>query len=76
MLFVDIVNLIMFEINLNPFYLLLKASEQIKAQTTKSSSIILALTDGKLPVYVHELTVNEVSLASLSEKNSHKILLI
>ncbi|XP_038144068.1 ANTXR cell adhesion molecule 2a [Cyprinodon tularosa] len=40
-----------------------KASEQIKAQTTKSSSIILALTDGKLPVYVHELTVNEADEA-------------
>uniref|UniRef100_A0A3Q3XA28 VWFA domain-containing protein n=1 Tax=Mola mola TaxID=94237 RepID=A0A3Q3XA28_MOLML len=35
------------------------ASDQIKSQTTKSSSIILALTDGKLEVYVHELTVKE-----------------
>ncbi|XP_068422969.1 anthrax toxin receptor 2 [Clinocottus analis] len=35
------------------------ASAQIRAQTTQSSSIILALTDGKLEVYVHELTVKE-----------------
>lgn len=39
----------------------LKASEQIRTQSTKSSSIILALTDGKLEVYVHELTRKEVS---------------
>lgn len=39
----------------------LKASEQIRTQSTKSSSIILALTDGKLDVYIHELTKNEVS---------------
>lgn len=39
----------------------LKATEQIRTQSTKSSSIILALTDGKLEVYVHELTMNEVS---------------
>lgn len=42
------------------FFVNLKASAQIQAQTTKSSSIILALTDGKLEVYVHELTVKEV----------------
>ncbi|XP_035514294.1 ANTXR cell adhesion molecule 2a [Morone saxatilis] len=36
-----------------------QASVQIKAQNIKSSSIILALTDGKLEVYVHELTVKE-----------------
>uniref|UniRef100_A0A8C7CQR1 ANTXR cell adhesion molecule 2a n=1 Tax=Oncorhynchus kisutch TaxID=8019 RepID=A0A8C7CQR1_ONCKI len=34
-----------------------EANLQIKAQATKSSSIIVALTDGKLEVYVHELTV-------------------
>lgn len=39
----------------------LKATEQIRTQSTKSSSIILALTDGKLEVYVHELTMKEVS---------------
>ncbi|XP_062307411.1 ANTXR cell adhesion molecule 2a isoform X1 [Osmerus eperlanus] len=40
-----------------------EASEQIKAQTQKSSSIILALTDGKLDVYVHELTIKEAEEA-------------
>ncbi|KAI3372917.1 hypothetical protein L3Q82_023365 [Scortum barcoo] len=38
-----------------------EASAQIQSQKTKSSSIILALTDGKLAVYVHELTVNEAN---------------
>ncbi|KAK6305951.1 hypothetical protein J4Q44_G00228760 [Coregonus suidteri] len=33
------------------------ANDQIKAQTTKSSSIIVALTDGKLDVYIYDLTV-------------------
>lgn len=36
-----------------------QANEQIKQQTVKSSSIILALTDGKLAVYVHQLTVKQ-----------------
>ncbi|XP_054466478.1 ANTXR cell adhesion molecule 2a [Anoplopoma fimbria] len=40
-----------------------QASAQIKKQTQKSSSIILALTDGKLEVYVHELTVREANEA-------------
>uniref|UniRef100_A0A3Q3MPK9 Anthrax toxin receptor n=1 Tax=Mastacembelus armatus TaxID=205130 RepID=A0A3Q3MPK9_9TELE len=40
-----------------------EASAQIQAQTTKSSSIILALTDGKLAVYIHELTVKEAENA-------------
>ncbi|KAM6954489.1 anthrax toxin receptor 2 [Aplochiton taeniatus] len=40
-----------------------EASKQIKQQTTKSSSIILALTDGKLEVYVHELTIQEADIA-------------
>uniref|UniRef100_A0A8C4EMK3 ANTXR cell adhesion molecule 2a n=1 Tax=Dicentrarchus labrax TaxID=13489 RepID=A0A8C4EMK3_DICLA len=38
-----------------------QASVQIKSQNMKSSSIILALTDGKLEVYVHELTVKEAN---------------
>lgn len=38
----------------------LQATEQMKEQTKKSSSIIVALTDGKLAVYVHDLTINEV----------------
>uniref|UniRef100_A0A3B3CUA0 Anthrax toxin receptor n=1 Tax=Oryzias melastigma TaxID=30732 RepID=A0A3B3CUA0_ORYME len=38
-----------------------KASEQIQQQSTKSSTIILALTDGKLDVYIHELTVKEAN---------------
>lgn len=41
-----------------------KASAQIQKQEVMSSSIILALTDGKLEVYVHELTVKEVSFIS------------
>ncbi|XP_061760935.1 ANTXR cell adhesion molecule 2a isoform X1 [Nerophis ophidion] len=40
-----------------------EATDQIQKQTTKSSSIILALTDGKLEVFVHELTVNEADQA-------------
>ncbi|TKS77887.1 Anthrax toxin receptor 2 [Collichthys lucidus] len=40
-----------------------QATEQIQKQTTKSSSIILALTDGKLEVYIHELTVTEANEA-------------
>uniref|UniRef100_A0A3P8YAJ5 Anthrax toxin receptor n=1 Tax=Esox lucius TaxID=8010 RepID=A0A3P8YAJ5_ESOLU len=40
-----------------------EANSQIKAQTTKSSSIIVALTDGKLDIYVHELTVIEAKAA-------------
>lgn len=39
----------------------LKASAQIRAQPSPTSSIILALTDGKLELYVHDLTVKEVS---------------
>lgn len=42
----------------------LKASEQIQQQSTKSSTIILALTDGKLDVYIHDLTVTEVSYSA------------
>ncbi|KAM9744300.1 anthrax toxin receptor 2 [Menidia menidia] len=40
-----------------------KAREQIGQQSSQSSSIILALTDGKLEIYVHELTVNEANEA-------------
>lgn len=40
-----------------------QASSQIRTHGTKSASIILALTDGKLEVYVHELTVKEVTSA-------------
>ncbi|KAJ8005537.1 hypothetical protein DPEC_G00118980 [Dallia pectoralis] len=42
-----------------------EANKQIKAQQTKSSSIIVALTDGKLDIYVHELTVKEATEARL-----------
>uniref|UniRef100_A0A8C9XL17 Anthrax toxin receptor n=1 Tax=Sander lucioperca TaxID=283035 RepID=A0A8C9XL17_SANLU len=41
----------------------IKEVTQIQTQTTKSSSIILALTDGKLEVYVHELTVKQADEA-------------
>ncbi|XP_040898284.1 ANTXR cell adhesion molecule 2a [Toxotes jaculatrix] len=40
-----------------------EASAQIHKQAKRSSSIILALTDGKLEVYVHELTVKEADEA-------------
>lgn len=40
-----------------------KALEQMKAQTTKGSSIIIALTDGKLDVYPYELTVQQANNA-------------
>uniref|UniRef100_A0A674PCH3 Anthrax toxin receptor n=1 Tax=Takifugu rubripes TaxID=31033 RepID=A0A674PCH3_TAKRU len=40
-----------------------EASAQIRAQSSTTSSIILALTDGKLAIYVHELTVKEADEA-------------
>ncbi|XP_029018382.1 ANTXR cell adhesion molecule 2a isoform X2 [Betta splendens] len=40
-----------------------EALNQIQKQATKSSSIILALTDGKLEVYVHQLTVEKANEA-------------
>ncbi|XP_077571885.1 anthrax toxin receptor 2 [Stigmatopora nigra] len=40
-----------------------EATEQIQKQSVKSSSIILGLTDGKLDVYVHELTVKQAEEA-------------
>uniref|UniRef100_A0A3B3VBK5 Anthrax toxin receptor n=1 Tax=Poecilia latipinna TaxID=48699 RepID=A0A3B3VBK5_9TELE len=40
-----------------------EASAQIQQQSTKSSSIILALTDGKLEVYIHELTKQQADEA-------------
>lgn len=39
------------------------ALDQMKAQTSRSSSIIIALTDGKLEVYPFELTVREADAA-------------
>ncbi|XP_058473439.1 ANTXR cell adhesion molecule 2b [Solea solea] len=38
-------------------------SEQMKAQTTPSSTIIIILTDGKLDVYPYELSVREADTA-------------
>nr|XP_057925977.1 LOW QUALITY PROTEIN: ANTXR cell adhesion molecule 2a [Doryrhamphus excisus] len=40
-----------------------EATDQIQKQATKPSSIILALTDGKLEVFVHELTVKQADEA-------------
>ncbi|XP_058492356.1 ANTXR cell adhesion molecule 2a [Solea solea] len=40
-----------------------QATDQMKKQTQTSNSIILALTDGKLSVYVHELTLKEADEA-------------
>ncbi|KAK2838035.1 hypothetical protein Q5P01_015247 [Channa striata] len=42
---------------------IIEASKQIQEQTTKSSSIILALTDGKLEVYIHQLSVKAANEA-------------
>lgn len=42
---------------------LIAASDQMKAQTSRSSSIIIALTDGKLDVYPYELTVLQANTA-------------
>ncbi|XP_051552475.1 ANTXR cell adhesion molecule 2a [Myxocyprinus asiaticus] len=39
------------------------ASEQMKEQVKKSSSIIVALTDGKLEPYIHQLTKDEADIA-------------
>ncbi|XP_062873727.1 ANTXR cell adhesion molecule 2a [Trichomycterus rosablanca] len=39
------------------------ACDQMKDQTTKSSTIIVALTDGKLDEYIHTLTVVEANTA-------------
>lgn len=38
-----------------------QATEQMNKQVKKSSSIIVALTDGKLEPYIHKLTKEEVS---------------
>lgn len=46
----------------------LKASSQIEHESKKSSSIILALTDGKLQPYIHELTEKEVSFVLLNDE--------
>ncbi|KAM7391095.1 hypothetical protein PAMP_021811 [Pampus punctatissimus] len=40
-----------------------EAATQIKAQTTKSSSIILALTDGKLEEFILQLTEKQANIA-------------
>ncbi|XP_051539328.1 anthrax toxin receptor 2-like isoform X2 [Myxocyprinus asiaticus] len=42
---------------------LIKALDQMTAQGTRASSIIIALTDGKLEVYPHELAVKEADQA-------------
>uniref|UniRef100_A0A8B9JTR7 ANTXR cell adhesion molecule 2 n=1 Tax=Astyanax mexicanus TaxID=7994 RepID=A0A8B9JTR7_ASTMX len=40
-----------------------KVIEQMKAQSIRASSIIIALTDGKLDVYPHDLAVTEADVA-------------
>ncbi|XP_029025166.1 ANTXR cell adhesion molecule 2b [Betta splendens] len=42
---------------------MIAVSEQMKAQTAPSSSIIIVLTDGKLEVYPYELSVREADKA-------------
>ncbi|KAM9841003.1 anthrax toxin receptor 2-like [Aulostomus maculatus] len=42
---------------------MIAVSEQMKVQTTPSSSIIIVLTDGKLEVYPYELSVQEADKA-------------
>lgn len=44
-----------------------QASEQMKVQAKRSSSIIVALTDGKLEPYIHQLTKDEVSWYQIKE---------
>lgn len=39
------------------------ATEQMKKEPKKSSSIIVALTDGKLETYIHQLTIDEADSA-------------
>uniref|UniRef100_A0A3Q3JJJ4 VWFA domain-containing protein n=1 Tax=Monopterus albus TaxID=43700 RepID=A0A3Q3JJJ4_MONAL len=41
----------------------MRAVEQMKAQTSPSSSIIIVLTDGKLEIYPYELSVQEADKA-------------
>ncbi|XP_051766968.1 ANTXR cell adhesion molecule 2b isoform X1 [Ctenopharyngodon idella] len=41
----------------------IKASEQMATQGARASSIIIALTDGKLEVYLHDLAVKEADQA-------------
>ncbi|XP_062869984.1 ANTXR cell adhesion molecule 2b isoform X2 [Trichomycterus rosablanca] len=41
----------------------IQALEQMKAQVKKAPSIIIALTDGKLDLYIHTLTVMQAGLA-------------
>lgn len=36
--------------------------EQMEAQSARASSIVIALTDGKLGIYPHELAVQQVSV--------------
>ncbi|KAK2818973.1 hypothetical protein Q5P01_024534 [Channa striata] len=42
---------------------MIAVSEQMKAQTSPSSSIIIVLTDGKLEIYPYELSVKEANKA-------------
>uniref|UniRef100_A0AAY5EM45 VWFA domain-containing protein n=1 Tax=Electrophorus electricus TaxID=8005 RepID=A0AAY5EM45_ELEEL len=42
---------------------IIKAIEQMKAQDRRGSSIVIALTDGKLDIYPHDLTVKQADLA-------------
>ncbi|KAI4876375.1 hypothetical protein NFI96_017841 [Prochilodus magdalenae] len=42
---------------------IIKAIEQMKAQSTRGSSIVIALTDGKLEVYPHDLAVQQADVA-------------
>uniref|UniRef100_A0AAR2ILP1 Anthrax toxin receptor n=1 Tax=Pygocentrus nattereri TaxID=42514 RepID=A0AAR2ILP1_PYGNA len=51
-------------VTLSPYtYIHHRVIEQMKAQTTRASSIVIALTDGKLEVYPHDLTVKQADLA-------------
>ncbi|KAA0717295.1 Anthrax toxin receptor 2 [Triplophysa tibetana] len=51
------VNFLPSQIFLKELQLIPQASEQMQAQAKRSSSIIVALTDGKLDSYVHKLTM-------------------
>ncbi|XP_066506675.1 ANTXR cell adhesion molecule 2b [Hoplias malabaricus] len=42
---------------------IIKAIDQMKAQVTRASSIVIALTDGKLEVFPHDLAVKQADIA-------------
>ena len=66
----EIIMKLRFDKNVCLSFLNLKARAQIQTQKDRSSSIILALTDGKLEVFIHDLTVGEVRFISTNSCTS------